>query len=1582
MATTWQNLPVPPDLIDNALGAIERRELTALQWGHVDGSLSFEDLDELVANVCEQDNAANFDSSSVIEALIDRKLIFEFSQANYTRRYRSRFAESVRLLTRLKQAFPNRPWHVAPDLVNDFRVDARPRLFPRRNLDVTQVLAHLGQRLSTPLSPLQETLLRDFLVAPGPPGTRAQALNLAQFQLDATTLVMEPARRDQALVVSAGTGTGKTIAFYLPAFLQIPAWATPGRPWVKALAVYPRVELLKDQFTEAFRLARRLNRTLAAHQRPLIVLGTFFGDTPYEANEQSLSREKWQRKARGFECPYLRCPEPGCDGAMIWRTEDLRAGREKLTCERGGTAPAGGCRGNTSDTELTLTRRTALQRLPDIVFTTTEMLHQRLSDANVRPVLGISANPATRARLLLLDEIHTYTGTTGAHAALVIRRWRHAIAPQPVQFVGLSATLENACAFMSELTGVDSRQTKEAKPLQEDMEPHGMHYQIVLRGDPASRTALLSTTIQSSFLLARLLDPPPGPGAQSLSGGRFGSRIFVFTDDLDVTNRLYDDLSNAEAYDIWHSPMPNRQPLAALRASGGQSNPTKDRAGQVWHVPEDIGWPLSSRLRVGRTSSQDRGVNQDSNVVVATAALEVGFNDPLVGGVIQHKSPHQMASFVQRRGRAGRSTKMRPWMVTILSDYGRDRLTYQAYETLYDPILRPQHLPIKNQYLLRMQSVFAFIDWLITALPNTRTWWWNPLRGPASGAYGPKSEREQKEVANLLKKLCDGDSHLEYQLAIHLSQALGLDEAEVKSLLYEPPRSLLLEVLPTLYRRLVTNWQACPPMDPARPPNPPDIQQSTGTFLTPLLDFAPPNLFSDLNLPEVTVVVPPAYTNAQETLESMPIAQALRVLVPGQVTRRFATERGRLSHWVPIPTAPVPTEPYPFKLDQYFSRYEYVADVPATVNGNVIAMDCYRPWTIKPSVVTDTNIDVTSRGRLNWESQFILDPNAANIPLPSHHEWSSHLQTLRFSLHGLRAPTIARRYAHSATVAFRRRIQAGSASDTSVTSYFVVDPKAAADEIDANQESGSGSGSAQRVAVGFEIKVDALGIDLNLPDGSELLTRAREAASLPAWRIARWRELVLGDPLLSASPTTSFQREWLEQVYSSALVATACRQSSQLDQADRDLHAADPSATFDEVIRSVFRLQDAEDSDVEDKDDAPTTSADAIRALLAKSEVLSRLRMLSTVLWHPIDNAFIDWLQDRLHETVGEALLHACSHLTPQHAAFDTLVLDLADEPGQTFTTPVHGATTSPKPPRRVIISETMLGGGGVLQEVADAVARDPQSLAQALGSVTAPSDQETVADGLERFLTLIRDDDTLADTVAELRLTQDYIERDTIRVSLHRQLAQHGLLVDHSLSSALNHRLLRSGTSVETDRLFADLLESWRDATRLLGVIIPLRTFAYLSATSPTYRPRLHQIVTAITGVVVDDTDLAAVLSGLLWAQPDEVRRRTLETYNPFRIRGFTDPSLIRELLLVHPVTTVELGTDNWLEALTSAIATNRVARLRTSVTRTAKLQAALAQLIATPVSLNFLQFYPVIERVERHGQLLFVSISLPEFA
>ena len=90
--------------------------------------------------------------------------------------------------------------------------------------------------------------------------------------------------------------------------------------------------------------------------------------------------------------------------------------------------------------------------------------------------------------------------------------------------------------------------------------------------------------------------------------------------------------------------------------------------------------------------------------------LEVGFNDPRVGAIIQHKTPKGTAQFLQRKGRAGRSRKMRPWTVVVLSEYGQDRLSYLNFESLFDPELPQQNIPLENIYVRRMQSVFATLD--------------------------------------------------------------------------------------------------------------------------------------------------------------------------------------------------------------------------------------------------------------------------------------------------------------------------------------------------------------------------------------------------------------------------------------------------------------------------------------------------------------------------------------------------------------------------------------------------------------------------------------------------------------------------------------------------------------------------------------------------------------------------------------------------------------------------------------------------------------------------------------------------------
>jgi ATP-dependent helicase Lhr and Lhr-like helicase len=78
---------------------------------------------------------------------------------------------------------------------------------------------------------------------------------------------------------------------------------------------------------------------------------------------------------------------------------------------------------------------------------------------------------------------------------------------------------------------------------------------------------------------------------------------------------------------------------------------------------------------------------------------------------------------------------MRPWTAIVLSDYGRDRAAYQAYDALFDPALRAQSLPMANRYVLRIQAGFALMDWLaaqIGAVPGYPDNLWKDLAYPPS----------------------------------------------------------------------------------------------------------------------------------------------------------------------------------------------------------------------------------------------------------------------------------------------------------------------------------------------------------------------------------------------------------------------------------------------------------------------------------------------------------------------------------------------------------------------------------------------------------------------------------------------------------------------------------------------------------------------------------------------------------------------------------------------------------------------------------------------------------------------------------
>ncbi|GAA3043211.1 hypothetical protein GCM10010464_04140 [Pseudonocardia yunnanensis] len=1337
--------PVSPRELGAVLNRIEDLELPLLSWGYVEGALASAEVADAVEGALAE-VSASATVEEALQTLEERGLLVEVAPG----RWRSRLAETLRLATHLRQLLGDGSgdwWLRGRRLVGDFRIHVASRRYPDRDRPVAELLDSL-QRVG-PLGETARAVIGKYL----PSGQ-----DLARFQIDAAVAIQAALKTEttKAVIVAAGTGSGKTIAFYLPAFAWMAEHGAPAGD-VQTLAIYPRTELLKDQVGEALRSALQFSAVLAGRGRRPLRIGTLYGDTPWSAaqlDQASYLQEAWRRVGDGRRCPYAACPD--CRGDLLWRDLDRRATppREQLSCARCGTMVPGEVLG--------LTRTALVQRPPDVLFTTTEMLNRGSSSPELGKLLGFAPG-GSRPRLLLLDEVHTYEGVHGAQVALLLRRWRHAVG-RPVTVVGLSATLRDSEAFMAGLVGIPENDVTLVEPLDEDLVDEGRQYQVALRGDPTSGASLLSTTIQTSMLLGRALDPP------GVAESSFGSKGFLFTDDLDVTNRLFHNLRDAEG-DGW---MARRRSglfkvLANLRSSRLPQRGRRDVDGQVWSLAERIGHELPGTspargLRISKTSSQDPGVADSADLVVATASLDVGFNDPRVGLVLQHKSPRDAAQFLQRRGRAGRTRAVRPITVVVLSDYGRDRLTYQAYDRLFDPELMPRSLPVDNRYVLRMQATFALKDWL------TRRLQWRADAAEVLVKRRGENHPQREAVARLLEDILT-DAVTQQEFAEFLRRALRVDAEEVQALLWDPPRALLTAVIPTLLRRARTQWRAVAP-DPG------------GEAARFAPEFVPAALFAELNLPEVELLLPAGHRGGVET--RMPVRQALGEAVPGRISKRFAVHSGAQTTWVPVPLDAAHAT---VALSEFVAQGSVEGTWTDAATGEQRLV--VRPYAIQLAD-PPRSLAESSNSRPVWFTQVETmgdDPVEAVIPTP----WSQHIRGLTVHTHANRRPVEVRRFTPGARARLRsaNRGSRGAPPPTLKVSYSAR--------------------GGEPAALGFALDVDGLKIVVGLPSVDDLL--ASPGLVTPTWMSARFRHLVAADGSLEPW-ADDFARPWLAQAVEIAIVALALSDEASVEECRARLTEA-------ALVAAIRRLTGAEGVAAGGEED-PGAASDESRDLQARLEeavgvaaVRDALAAHAQVLHRPpvLDDA--RFAQQVIARTVGAAVQRACLTLA-ENAQDDDLLLDVIDGDGEAI----------------LWLTESTVGGAGVIESIARQYAEDPRRFWRLAWSALSAGEYEWVDQELCRLVGELatRPGGQIAGAVGAVR-TADTAEATRAALSrLHHQLRTAGYATTHALLAAVAVRVLRPGTNARFDQALHAVLQRWEQCSADLGFEIDARVWASLA--------------------------------------------------------------------------------------------------------------------------------------------------------
>ncbi len=1482
------------------LDAIEEEEAKLLTWGDTGGKFSEEEVLTLIEKIISHE-----DPDDVLDELVERAMILPVMNASgMIQGYRSRMGETVHLYRNLRQWFHGKMIEQSNTLVSDYRFLRRKRQYPKRDLQ----LSELFELWSTSLS-LSQTIKTSITQLVG-------EYSLSGFQSRATERILKAipqhkryVKNSTATIICAGTGSGKTMAFYLPALSAIvDDLRSTAEHRVRTLAIYPRKELLKDQFNETWSQCRKLDSLVLGFSGRKIIIGALFGDTPNDAKTLSYNLKQY-RPYHAFG--LLKCANDDCDGEMRWHKEDIDKNIERLKCSL--------CSHQVEGDEVILTRKSMVKTPPDILFTTTEMLNQQMGNPYRQKLFGIKTNKPIP--LVLLDEVHTYSGIQGSQTAYLLRRWKKLSHSSP-HFVGLSATLSDAENYFARLTGTNSSRVALVEPLANEMIEEGAEYLLALRGDPVAQTALLSTTIQASMLARRLQDTH----REKISQGTWGSKTFIFTDDLDIKNRLFTNLADAEGLVQKKNqlvPKVDGLPLAVLR-NPSSSNTSREKLlqyGQDWSAAKVIGFALDAndRSKISKTSSQDSGVDLQSELVVATASLEVGFNDPNVGVVIQHKSPRNVASYLQRKGRAGRHRVMRPWMVIILSDYGRDRSTYQYYERLLDPEITLPSLPLENGHIQRMQASMATMDWLGLQVEGFNPW----LDFNRPQKLGAK----KNHLLEILTNILDGGFQ-QIGLTQYLLDALQINNQELNKILWQPPRSIFMELIPSIKQYLELNWANWSF-------NTQSLQEWANVnpqWGSPMPKFIPDNLFSDLNLPVLNISL---HRGLENMWEGMSFFQGLRAFSPGRISKRFSTHIGTLSDWL-VPTDFIPNldqdaETINFEIEQAFGESLTLVDEINFSEKEKLAI--YKPYHIYTSSTSKLPfITDSTYASLNWHSIFKPSLESELISLPKGSLWRNNFLSINF-------------YTHR-TLTQLELIRFNTGSNAELKFRGGESAKVCFNWKKNNQQ----------VGIGAKMWVDAAKLEFKI--SNDEITQWLENDAL----LRVLRSSYLQDKLRLAEmfEGNHFQADWVYECLIAAIIIEVIHADCDISEAITHVYKNNSIFPLTKIPEILFQ----QDFNVVDEN-IPSEALDKLetkdqklqeelKILLSNTTILSELHSITTILTEPIEHTeeFLSWCRNIVGNTLASAIQQSICTLFPD-----------VDE------REVIADTEFKEDILRIWLCEQDSGGTGVIEQLNSSYAEDPLKILNIFAHTLQESDYEQLDYDLQSLLLQSQSGNDIQQIFKNVRDAASYDQRLSANKKLKHRLTEQGFQYSHSFASVIHSRILRPGSSSSSDKTLLSYLQRWTEVEVKLGLELPMNIIALVLS--------MDKNSDKASPTIFSDS---CKIQSVLWPRGASVRQASLNYYNQFNLNNNRTERLLVAPLCADTTQLVLYSDDDWLINTHKILASNGKVNLQLNREKIKDITNIFATLNVTPIDTQGLLFYPRTSSIKHHMNHILICLELAE--
>lgn len=302
--------------------------------------------------------------------------------------------------------------------------------------------------------------------------------------------------------------------------------------------------------------------------------------------------------------------------------------------------------------------------------------------------------PRTRTYLanlagVIADEAHLYEGLYGVHVHQLLRRVEALAGGRPLTKIAVSATIGEPKNFAEKLFYGKQGQQVQTHLYKGEVHPHEtdgleVFFTLQVPEEAASSAPLL---IQSVMALGH------GVLLGDDSGGPENQLQVTFIDSLDSSERIKDQVSDAESEGLWKF----RTLVSDIKFDGEACPETTPAcckiyaAGECWRglvagadCTADAEGLRDWNLRTQLISSQSSGKLELADAAVATPTLEVGVDDQRIRAIVQYGAPRSVASYTQRRGRAGRAGKDISYTVMVLGDGPSDHYALTNRHSLQD----------------------------------------------------------------------------------------------------------------------------------------------------------------------------------------------------------------------------------------------------------------------------------------------------------------------------------------------------------------------------------------------------------------------------------------------------------------------------------------------------------------------------------------------------------------------------------------------------------------------------------------------------------------------------------------------------------------------------------------------------------------------------------------------------------------------------------------------------------------------------------------------------------------------------------